>query len=165
MSSNKINKKTIARIAAVQAIYQYTLQSSEQNIDSIVEKMLAFYQDEKTSETSETNSHKHLKITLNISHFRMLVKLVIENFEQIEQIISTHLTNTKDITHMPILLLALLRVSICELLFFADIPAKVVINEFTDIANDMLNEHEIGFVNSMLDTIAKESKKIICQTI
>ncbi|MCC8369258.1 MAG: transcription antitermination factor NusB [Rickettsia endosymbiont of Oxypoda opaca] len=165
MSSNKINKKTIARIAAVQAIYQYTLQSSEQNIDSIVEKMLAFYQDEKTSETSETNSHKHLKITLNISHFRTLVKLVIENFEQIEQIISTHLTNTKDITHMPILLLALLRVSICELLFFADIPAKVVINEFTDIANDMLNEHEIGFVNSMLDTIAKESKKIICQTI
>ncbi|MFY9590129.1 transcription antitermination factor NusB [Rickettsia endosymbiont of Halotydeus destructor] len=159
MSSNKINKKTIARIAAVQAIYQYTLQP-EQDIEQIIEKMITFYQDEKTSDNSETNSHEHLKISLNISHFKTLVKRVIENFDKIEQIISTHLTNTKDITHMPVLLLALLRVSICELLFFIDIPPKVVINEFTDIANDMLNEHEIGFVNSMLDTIAKETRPL-----
>jgi N utilization substance protein B len=151
MSLSKINKKTIARLAAVQAIYQYTLQNSQQNIDDIAQKVIAFYQDENI------NNEHSLKITLNIGHFDSLVKLVIKNLEDIDQIISAHLTTTKNLSYMPVLLVALFRVSVCELLFFANIPAKVVINEFTDIAHEMLNENEIGFVNSMLDKIAKEN--------
>lgn len=155
MSSNKINKKSIARIAAVQAIYQNILQNNE-DMDDIMQNVLSFYQ----NDSSITNLPDNLKISLSISHFKMLVKSVFENINKLDEIIDNHLTNDKDPAHMPILLRALLRVSICELLFCPTTPAKVVINEYTDIANDMLNEYEIGFVNSVLDAIAKENNKI-----
>ncbi|MEY4463570.1 MAG: transcription antitermination protein NusB [Pseudomonadota bacterium] len=156
MGSNKINKKSIARIAAVQAIYQNILQNNE-DMDDIMQNVFSFYQ----NDSSITNLPDNLKISLSISHFKMLVKSVFENINKLDEIIDNHLTNDKDPAHMPILLRALLRVSICELLFCPTTPAKVVINEYTDIANDMLNEHEIGFVNSVLDTIAQENNKIL----
>ncbi|HJD62713.1 MAG TPA: transcription antitermination factor NusB [Rickettsia endosymbiont of Degeeriella rufa] len=152
MSSNKINKKSIARIAAIQAIYQHMLRNND-NIDDIIENVLSFYR----NDTSITDSP--IKISLTISHFKMLVKLVFENIDKIDEIISNHLVNDKNQNHIPILLQALLRNGICELLFFPDIPTKVIINEYTDIANDMLNDHEIGFVNSILDKIAHENKR------
>lgn len=152
MSSNKINKKSIARIAAVQAIYQYMLRNNE-NIDDIIENVLSFYRDDSLTDSP-------IKISLTISHFKMLVKSVFENIDKIDEIISSHLINDKRLVRIPILLQALLRSGICELLFFPNTPAKVVINEYTDIANDMLNDHEIGFVNSILDKIAKENNKI-----
>ncbi|MFP3012772.1 MAG: transcription antitermination factor NusB [Rickettsia sp.] len=155
MSSNKINKKSIARIAAVQAIYQNILQNND-DMDDIIQNVLSFYQ----NNNSTTDLPENLKISLSISHFKMLVKSVFENINKLDEIIDNHLTNDKDPAHMPILLRALLRVSICELLFCPTTPAKVVINEYTDIANDMLNEHEIGFVNSILDKIAQENNKI-----
>ncbi|AAY61970.1 transcription antitermination factor NusB [Rickettsia felis str. Pedreira] len=155
MSSNKINKKSIARIAAVQAIYQNILQNND-DMDDIMQNVLSFYQ----NNNSTTALPENLKISLSISHFKMLVKSVFENINKLDEIIDNHLTNDKDPAHMPILLRALLRVSICELLFCPTTPAKVVINEYTDIANDMLNEHEIGFVNSILDKIAQENNKI-----
>ncbi|HJD55995.1 MAG TPA: transcription antitermination factor NusB [Rickettsia endosymbiont of Pyrocoelia pectoralis] len=156
MSSNKINKKSIARIAAVQAIYQYTLQDSN-DIEAIMQDVLSFYQDDYFAASSDEN----LKISLTISHFEMLVKLVFENTAKIDEIINSHLVNDKNPDHMPVLLRALLRVSISELLLFKATPVKVVINEYTDIANEMLNEHEIGFVNSVLDKIAKENKEVL----
>lgn len=155
MSSNKINKKSIARIAAVQAIYQNILQNND-DMDDIMQNVLSFYQ----NNNSTTALPENLKISLSISHFKMLVKSVFENINKLDEIIDNHLTNDKDPAHMPILLRALLRVSICELLFCPTTPAKVVINEYTDIANDMLNEHEIGFVNSILDKIAQANNKI-----
>ncbi|WP_218460265.1 transcription antitermination factor NusB [Rickettsia sp. TH2014] len=155
MSSNKINKKSIARIAAVQAIYQNILQNND-DMDDIMQNVLSFYQ----NNNSTTDVPENLKISLSISHFKMLVKSVFENINKLDEIIDNHLINDKDPAHMPILLRALLRVSICELLFCSTTPAKVAINEYTDIANDMLNEHEIGFVNSILDKIAQENNKI-----
>ncbi|GAA5253024.1 transcription antitermination factor NusB [Candidatus Rickettsia kedanie] len=155
MSSNKINKKSIARIAAVQAIYQNILQNNE-DMDDIIQNVLSFYR----NDSSITNLPDNLKISLSISHFKILVKSVFENINKLDEIIDNHLTNDKDPVHMPILLRALLRAGIYELLFYPTTPAKVVINEYTDIAHDMLNEHEIGFVNAVLDTIAKENNKI-----
>ena len=158
MNSNKINKKSTARIAAVQALYQYILiLQNNEDIDYIIQNVLSFYR----NDSPITNLPKNLKIQLSISHFKMLVKSVFENINKIDEIIANHLVNNKEPTYMPILLRALLRVSICELLFFPTTPAKVVINEYTNIANGMLNEHEIGFVNSILDKIAKENKKIL----
>lgn len=157
MSSSKINKKTIARIAAIQTIYQYAIQNFDVDINDVVKNIIIFYQNEKKQ------GNNNLKISPNIEYLNILVKLVIENLKEIDELIEVNLITKKDLKQMPVLLTALLRVSISELLFLKDVPGKVVISEYTDIANDMLNENEIGFVNSILDKIAKENKKI-CQT-
>lgn len=162
MSSNKISTKTIARIAAVQAIYQYK-SFDGQNIDLIIQRLVQFYKDfykdeELSINDPETIINKPVKIRLSISYFELLVKTVILNLPQIDEQISKYLVAEWSITSLPILLLALLRVAIGELQFLDNVPDKVVINEFTDIASDMLCETEVGFVNSLLDKIAKHGK-------
>jgi len=154
MASNKISTKSIARIAAVQAMYQYKSQDLSQDMNLVMQQTAQFYKDERT-----TNIDKKIKVRMSISHFELLVKSVIINLPQIDQTISKHLIAEWDITSLPILLLALLRVAICELQFFPDIPYKVVINEFTDIASDMLTNNEVGFVNSVLDMIASQKSQ------
>lgn len=165
MTLTKISTKTIARIAAVQAIYQYKRESPDQNIDRIMQQIVQFYQDERVANDLTTNFNKPIKVKLSISYFELLVKSVVVNLPQIDKMISRHLTSEWQITSLPILLLALLRVAICELQFLPNVPSKVVINEFTDITSDMLNENEVGFVNSVLDRIAKKSSEIMCHDI
>ncbi|XVN43436.1 MAG: transcription antitermination factor NusB [Candidatus Rickettsia vulgarisii] len=150
--SNQISTKTIARIAAVQVIYQYNPTDQDQDINSLKEQIIRFYQDERAA----NDSNKSIKVRFSISHFELLVKSVIEHLSEIDEIIEKHLSSEWKITNLPILLLALLRVAVCELQYFSNVPSKVVINEFTDITSDMLSEHEVAFVNSILDNIAKK---------
>jgi N utilization substance protein B len=49
--------------------------------------------------------------------------------------------------------------SICELLYFDDIPPKVTINEAIEIARDFSTEKSDKFVNGVLDSILDDLKK------
>ncbi len=155
MISDKINTKTMARIAAIQVLYQYKLGDANQDVELIMQQILKFYQDERL-QNSKINPNKSIKIRVSISHFEKLVKNVTSNITEIDDIISSNLSPEWQIESLPLLLLATLRVAIGELKFLQDIPSKVVINEFTDIASEMLDENEIGFVNSILDHISKQ---------
>ena len=50
----------------------------------------------------------------------------------------------------------LLRMGICEFLFFETIPTKVTINEYIDLAKAYSTPQSGQFVNGLLDTIQKE---------
>lgn len=156
MSSDQINTKTIARIASIQTIYQYQLDQHQDNIAVLIEKMLNFYQDEQLSAVSAAKARgvKPLKIKLNINHFKNLVSSTIDNLSAIDLVIADHLVKKLPINNLSPLLRASIRVAICELTFFPATPCKVIINEFTDIANEMLNDSEVGFINSILAKIA-----------
>ena len=51
---------------------------------------------------------------------------------------------------------ALLRVATYELLARADVPVKTVINEYVDVADAFYDAREKGFVNGLLDAVAKD---------
>lgn len=157
MTSHKINTKTMARIAAVQVLYQYKIEDTEQNIELIMQQIVKYYQDEGLK-SSKVGLNKPIKIRVSISHFERLVKNVTLNIPEIDKIISNNLSSEWLIGSLPLLLLALLRVGVGELQFLQDVPSKVVINEYTDIASEMLDENEVGFVNSILDHISKRDR-------
>jgi len=50
----------------------------------------------------------------------------------------------------------LIRMALCEILYFADIPPKVSINEAIDIAKRFSTEKSGAFVNGILDAVYKE---------
>lgn len=156
MSVLKISNKTIARIAAIQALYQYDLKEQNDDIDSLIQKMLNFYQTEIFYHDDEFIPKNSIKIKPSKAYFTSLARFTAENLNEIDLVISKYLTLEWKLNTIPILLLALLRVSVCEFKYFPETPRKVIINEFTDIASEMLTDKEINFVNSVLDKIAME---------
>jgi N utilization substance protein B len=50
----------------------------------------------------------------------------------------------------------LIRMALCEILYFADIPPKVSINEAIDIAKRFSTEKSGAFINGILDAVYKQ---------
>ena len=158
--SHNINTKSLARIAAIQVIYQFENEStksedkrrseqSEDNkeqIDFLLKKIIEFYKDKEIKSDFDLEQQTRIKIKPSYNYLKQLVELTYENMPSIDQIIYVHLKDNWQLENLPTLLLALLRVAICEIKYFPETPRK-----YTDIASDMLDVDEIGFVNSLLD--------------
>lgn len=54
--------------------------------------------------------------------------------------------------------LAVLRLAICEMKYFDDIPVGVTINEAVEICKKYASKDDYAFVNGLLSTVSKEEK-------
>jgi transcription antitermination factor NusB len=54
----------------------------------------------------------------------------------------------------------ILRLAICEIFWFPDIPPKVSINEAIELAKKYSTRESGRFVNGILDSVARESRKV-----
>ncbi|MGI8951055.1 MAG: transcription antitermination factor NusB [Chitinophagaceae bacterium] len=91
-----------------------------------------------------------------------LLITTIEKKEQLTEFIKPKLKNW-DAERIAMLDMILMRMGVCEFLFFETIPPKVTINEYIDIAKDYSTQQSGQFVNGILDNIHKdflEQKKI-----
>ena len=61
-----------------------------------------------------------------------------------------------DADRIAVLDMIILRLGVCEMLFFETIPVKVTINEYIDIAKSYSTNQSGHFVNGILDSINKE---------
>jgi N utilization substance protein B len=151
---SNVTKKTTSRLAAVQAIYQYEMNSKEQLINNIVDSLVEFYENKETLNDFDTDLDKPIKFNLNF--LKELVLYTVNNIEEIDLIIERFLSDGWSLDKIDMSLLSILRVGVCELKYFPETPYKVVINEFTNIASDLLKDKDVGFVNSLLDNAGKE---------
>ena len=159
MINQQISTKSIARIAAIQTLYQFASSKGEFDINSVLLRMKDFYKDSDFKSDHDIDKKSKLRLRPSYSYLDELVKHTHDNLVAIDEIISTLLTKEWTINSIPVLLHAVLRVAICELNYFPETPRKVIINEYTDIANDMLDENEIGFVNSTLHNYSQSRQK------
>jgi N utilization substance protein B len=84
-----------------------------------------------------------------------LLQTAIEKKNITEEIIVPKLKNW-DPERIALIDMILLRLGVCELVFFDTIPTKVSINEYIDLAKDYSTEQSGHFVNGILDSIHKE---------
>ena len=158
MTKTQINIKSISRIAAIQTIYQLENDKNTSDIDTLLLRIKDFYKDKDLKDDYELDKLSKLKLRPSYKYLNELVKFTHKNLKEIDGVIEIHLTNEWSIKNLPKLLFATLRVAVCELKYFPKTPSKVIINEYTDIASDMLDSGEVGFVNSVLDKYASECR-------
>ncbi len=84
-----------------------------------------------------------------------LVKYCIEKEEHLDSLIQPRLRNW-DAERVAQIDFILLRMGVCELLYFPTIPTKVTINEYIDIAKTYSTGQSGQFVNGVLDNILKD---------
>ena len=86
-----------------------------------------------------------------------LVTQTSKNEEELNNLIIKHLRNW-DYKRVAVLDRVLIRMALCEMMFFKDIPVEVTINEALEISKDFSNLKSRRFVNGILDSIYKELK-------
>lgn len=89
---------------------------------------------------------------------KQLIYSVIQRQEELDQYIKSKVTNW-EFSRIAIIDKLLLRMGICELLYFEDIPPKVTINEAIEIAKLYSTEKSSKFINGVLDAVYDQLKQ------
>ena len=87
-----------------------------------------------------------------------LIRKVLSNIEELDTRIIQRVTNW-EMNRIALIDKILLRMGICELLHFPDIPPKVSINESIEIAKEYSTSGSAKFINGILDAVLIEEKK------
>ena len=88
---------------------------------------------------------------------RTLVTETISHTSEIDDVIRSKVANW-DFTRIALLDRLILRMAICELLYFEEIPPKVTMNEAIELAKLFSTERSGQFVNGVLDAILNDMK-------
>ena len=139
-------ERSAARLAAVQALYQMDV-SGKGVIDALAE-FEAFWIGREVEGIAFQPSDSDF--------FRSILSGVVENQRPIDQRIDAALAAGWPLTRIEAVLRAILRAGAFELMFRKDVPVRVVISEYVDVAHGFYGEDEPGLVNAVLDAVARE---------
>ncbi|MBD3239443.1 MAG: transcription antitermination factor NusB [Chitinivibrionales bacterium] len=87
-----------------------------------------------------------------VSYGRDLVRRTLEHIEEVDQLLGTHAANWR-LDRMAAIDRNILRMAVTELLFFRDVPYKVVIDEAVEIAKAYGTDESGKFVNGVIDAV------------
>lgn len=88
-------------------------------------------------------------------YVRRLVMKVEEERENLDSIISERAVNW-ELGRIALIDKLILRIGLCELLHFPDVPSKVCINESIEMTKKYSSSDARRFVNGILDSVYKE---------
>lgn len=80
---------------------------------------------------------------------------VMENREEIDKIIADH-SEKRQISRLPKVNIAILRLALYEILYCSKIPMSVAINEAVLLSKKYSHENDVIFVNGVLGTYSRE---------
>jgi transcription antitermination protein NusB len=139
-------ERSAARLAAVQALYQMDV-SGKGVIDALAE-FEAFWIGREVEGISFKPAENEF--------FRDLLGGVVREQRPIDQKVDAALAAGWPLKRIEAVLRAILRAGAYELLFRKDVPARVAISEYVDIAHSFYSEDEPGLVNAVLDAVARD---------
>ena len=87
-----------------------------------------------------------------------IAKATLSDIENLDSIISSNLKGGWKINRISKVSLAILRLAVCEMTKFNDIPVSVSINEAVELAKKYAAEEDSSFVNGLLSSVNKGMK-------
>ena len=140
--------RSAARLAAVQAVYQQEMEGTP------VGRLLKEFHDHRLGAMIEDAQYHDAERDF----FDDIVSGVDARRGELDALISSRLAEGWTLERLDRPMRALLRAGAYELLARPDVPVGSVINEYVDVAHAFYDKRESGFVNGLLDAIAKETR-------
>lgn len=147
--STKISARSAARIGAVQALYQMDMVGTD--LDDVVEEFV----DHRFGQEIEGETFPEA----DEAHFEDVIRGVVREQRDIDISINDALAKGWTLARIDATMRAVLRAGVYELRRCKDIPIKVVINEYVDVANAFFEGDEPGVVNAVLDRLGATVRK------
>ncbi len=152
-----MNKRRAARFGAIQALYQAEL--SSQDIDLVIVEFEAF----RLADLLEPLELEGPAPKVDRDWFVKVAKGTFDIIPDLDQRIEEKLSSGWTLPRLGYLLRAFLRAGAFELMHPEDVPVKVVINEYVELAHAFLNKEDAGFINAVFDRLADPSAKQTAQ--
>ena len=152
-------KRSLARLAAVQALYDIDLTGT--GVDAVLADFLEYGLGRKVLITPSDEYEPEVEESLAPPDGVLLASIVrgvIAERERLDLMIGGALTNDWTVERLEAVLRAILRAGAFELTTRPDVPIKVVISEYVDIAHAFYAGHESKLVNAVLDRIARVAR-------
>jgi N utilization substance protein B len=142
----RANRRGAARLAAVQALYQMDLSATP------LHEILAEFESHWLGREVEGETY----LPAEVAFFRDVVNGVVADQRRLDPMIDAALAKSWPLKRVEMVLRAILRAGAYELDKKHDVPARVVVSEYVDVANAFVDGDETGMVNAVLDQIARQ---------
>jgi|SRR5579875_89695 N utilization substance protein B len=140
------DRRSAARLAAVQALYQ--MEVTGKGLKQTRNEFESFW----IGREIEGVRYKDAEIAF----FDDLLKGVVSSQGPIDRVIDKTLAANWPLARIDSVMRAILRAGTYELQKRADIPARVSIKEYVDVAGAFFGAEESGMINAVLDTLARQ---------
>ena len=146
LTSRQRRARTVARLAAVQALYQMEL--AGEGVETVISEFSnhrfdADIEGEPLAEADEV-------------WFADIVRGVIGDQRDIDAAVKARLASNWRLERLDATLRALLRSGAWELAHKPEVPREIVIDEYVELAKAFFDEAEAKFVNAALDGVARD---------
>jgi N utilization substance protein B len=142
----RANRRGAARLAAVQALYQMDLAATP------LHEILAEFESHWIGQEVEGEHY----LPAEAAYFRDVVSGVVAEQRRLDPMIDAALARGWPLKRIETVLRAILRAGAYELDKKRDVPARVVVSEYVDVANAFVDREETGMVNAVLDQLARQ---------
>jgi N utilization substance protein B len=146
MSRIEAKARSAARLAAVQALYQFDMESPD-----LITLIDEFHRHRLGREIEDVEY-----LDADVAFFDDLVRGAVARREEIDTVLTRRLAEGWTLTRLDKTMLQILRAGAYELIARADIGVGTVINEYLDVTHAFFDAREAKFVNGLLDAVAKD---------
>jgi transcription antitermination protein NusB len=141
----KLVQRSAARLAAVQALYQMDIAGTP------LPDILSEYESHWIGRDVDGDSYPEAEA----AYFRDNVSGVLREQRTIDPVVDDVLARGWPLRRVEAVLRAVLRAGAYELMHRPEVPARVVVNEYVNVAGAFLDREETGMVNAVLDELAR----------
>jgi transcription antitermination protein NusB len=141
--------RSAARLAAVQALYQQEMEGTP------LPRLLREFHEHRLGARIEDEQYHEAEIDF----FDDIVAGADARKSEIDEAIAGKLATGWSLERLDRPMRAILRAGTYELIARPDVPVGSVISEYVDVAHAFYDKRESGFVNGLLDAIAKEVRR------
>jgi len=145
-NEKKANRRGAARLAAVQALYQMDIAGAGIN------DIFAEFESHWLGNEVEGDTY----LPAEAAFFRDVVSGVVRDQKKLDPLIDEALSKGWPLKRIEAILRAVLRAGAYELQHRKDVPGRVVVSEYVDVANAFVDREETGMVNAVLDQIGRQ---------
>lgn len=149
-ANKSLQKKRVARIAAVQSLYAHALNPGKAGVPAMVSMMIAHWQDSLQNDEPELAFHT----TPDSALLERILRTALGQRTEIETHIDTLLIPGWRKDRMSEALLSNLRAFAAELLSRPEAKIAMLIGEYTEVAAAFVSDQELAFIHSALNHIA-----------
>lgn len=140
------NQRGVARLAAVQALYQMDVGGAS------LTEVVAEFENFRLGKELDGEQYRDA----DAAFFRDVIAGVVREQRNLDPVIHTSLSADWPLSRIDVTLRAILRCGAYELVGRKDVPGKVVITEYVDVARAFFGDgDELRLVNAVLDTTAR----------